>query len=106
MNFEFGEPTNLAKNHVVLCTIFVFVGQNLYAMPVKKKNKKQKTQQQLTLVSSCERQMYRKILDGTADLGWNHVGSPRCPPFYSLYLLHCGQGWKGGWMQGLTSLKY
>lgn len=40
MNFEFGEPTNLTKNHVVLCTIFVFVGQNLYAMPVKKKKQK------------------------------------------------------------------
>lgn len=54
-------------------------------MPAKKKNR-------FTLASLCERQMYRKILDGAADLGWNHVGRPHCPIYFP-YLLHCSQDW-------------
>lgn len=35
MHANFCEPTNLAKNHLVLCIILVCVGQNLGAMSVK-----------------------------------------------------------------------
>lgn len=37
MNSDLGGAINLAKNHIILCTLLVFVDQKLIAMPAKKK---------------------------------------------------------------------
>lgn len=95
------QPTQPRITQSFVSYLFVQVRISVQCL-LKQTNKQTK---KLTLASSHARQKYRKILDGTADCGQNSTGRPYCP-FYFLYLLHCGQGGKGGWLKSLTSWKY